>query len=263
MRFSDVLDTLTPAAAAGTFTATVGDDWLQGRSVFGGLQAALAVKAIRQIAPEAPLLRTLQTTFIAPVPAGTVRVEARVLRVGKSAIHAEARLFDGEQLACLVIAVFGAARPSAIAIELPAITASPLESARRLPYVAGIAPAFMQHMKLSWAQGAWPYCGGSEARTQVWVAIADEPVITEAVAIALADAIPSPALSTFRKPTVASSLTWTLEFLGQPLDVPQAPWLMDAEVNAGRDGYLAQTATLADQHGRPVALTRQSVVVFG
>ena len=263
MRFSDVLHTVTPAAAAGSFTATVGDDWLQGRSVFGGLQAALAVKAIRQIAPEAPLLRTLQTTFIAPLPAGNVRIDARVLRVGKSAIHAEARLFDGEQLACLVIAVFGAARPSAINIELPVIAAPPLESARRLPYVAGIAPAFMQHMTLHWALGAWPYCGGSEARTQVWVAIADEPVITEAVAIALADAIPSPALSTFRKPTVASSLTWTLEFLRAHVDAPAAPWLIDATVTSAADGYGAQTATLFDGDGRAAVLSRQSVVIFG
>lgn len=263
MRFSEALDSLAATDIPGQFTATVSDDWLQGRSVFGGLQAALAVRAMREVMPDAPMLRTLQTTFIAPVPAGTIRIEAKVLRVGKSAIHAEARLFDGEQLACLVIAVFGASRPSTITIDLPPISAPALETARRLPYVAGIAPAFLQHMKLSWALGAWPFGGGSEARTQVWVAVAGEPVITEAVAIALADVIPSPALSTFKKPTVASSLTWTLEFLGRPLDVPQAPWLMDAEVTAGRDGYLAQTATLADEHGRPVALSRQSVVVFG
>ncbi|MGQ7361677.1 hypothetical protein ACTGV6_10530 [Streptococcus suis] len=43
---------------------------------------------------------------------------------------------------------------------------------------------------------------------------------------------------------------------------PAAPWLMDAEVGAGADGYLSQSALLWDADRRAVAISRQCVVVF-
>ena len=85
MLFSQVLDSL--AIQNGVGSATVPADWMQGRSVFGGLQSALALRAMRAfVAAEVPL-RALQTTFIAPV-SGAVTLEARVLRTGKSVVQA-------------------------------------------------------------------------------------------------------------------------------------------------------------------------------
>ena len=250
--------------APGIGSATVGEDWLQGRSVFGGLQAVLGVRAMRSLLAEPLPLRTLQTTFIAPLPAGTVRVEARLLRAGKTTVHVEARLFDGEQVACLLVAVFGAARPSTLVITPPSVAApKPPEQSAELPYVAGISPAFLRYFRMRWADGVFPYCGGTRASTRVWVELRDTPVIDESAVIALADSIPSPALSMFRRPSPASSLTWTLEFLRAPADTPAVPWRMDAEVTAAADGYGAQTATLFDGSGEAVALSRQSVVIFG
>ena len=57
-------------------TIEIPSDWLQGRSMFGGMQAALALKAMRTLVPEEFPLRTLQTTFMAPIPAG--RATARL-----------------------------------------------------------------------------------------------------------------------------------------------------------------------------------------
>lgn len=248
----------------GVGSARIDAAWLQGRSVFGGLQAVLGVRAMRALLDSALPLRTLQTTFVAPLPAGEVRVEAQLLRAGKSTVHAEARLYDGETLACLIVAVFGAARPSTIAIEPPPVLAAKApEQSAELPFVAGITPPFLRMFRMRWADGAFPFCGGSQASTQIWAELRDRPVIDEAAVIALADSIPSPALSLLRRPSPASSLTWTLEFLRAHVDVPAAPWLIDAVVTSAGDGYGAQTATLFDDRGRAVALSRQSVVIFG
>ena len=43
----------------------VPEDWLQGRTLFGGLQAVVGLAAMRTLAPAAPL-RSLQVTFLAP-----------------------------------------------------------------------------------------------------------------------------------------------------------------------------------------------------
>lgn len=262
MAFTQALESLSRTAEGWTFN--VGDDWLQGRSCFGGLQSAIAVRAMRELLPDAPPLRTLQTTFIAPVLTGSPRVTASVLRAGKSAIHVEARIHNGDELACLVIAVFGAARPSQVRLELPAPkVAKTAEQARELPFIPGLTPNFLQHLRQRWADGGFPFSGAATAKTQVYVELRDEPVIREAHVIALADAIPSPALSLLRKPTPASSLTWSLEFLSEALEAPAAPWLMDAEVSAGGDGYLSQSAVLWSDRGQAIAISRQSVVVFG
>jgi acyl-CoA thioesterase len=262
MLFSDIINSLS--SYENGYRAPIPDDWLQGRSCFGGLQTALAVAAMRKVLPEAPPLRCVQTTFLAPVPAGFVAIEARILRTGRSATHVEARLYDGDQLACLVIAVFGVARSSIVTIEHPPLMIEKsAEQSRELPYVPGIAPAFIQHMRFRWAEGGFPFSGSAEAMTRVYVEVRNEPMITESHVIALADSIPTPALSLFNKPTPASSLTWMLEFLSDDLNTPTAPWLMDAQVTAGHSGYLSQTATLWSAERKAICLSRQSVVVFG
>lgn len=83
MRYSQVLATLRPHD--GGWVAVVPDTWAQGRTVFGGLQAALAVRAMRDLVSPTVPLRVLQTSFIAPIAPGDVRIEASVLRQGKSA----------------------------------------------------------------------------------------------------------------------------------------------------------------------------------
>ena len=261
MNFHDVLQSLRPAADG--WSATVTDDWLQGRSIFGGLQAALAVRAMRERLPEVPL-RSLQTTFMAPIPAGEVRVQAQILRAGKSATHVEARLFDGPQLACVVVGIFGQARPSAVQIQAPVPAAlKTADALPDLPYIPGVVPAFIQHLQMRWADGGYPFSGHPQARTQIHIRLRDEQPVDEFKMIAYADAIPSPALSLFKKPTVASSMTWTLDVLASPQGAAGDFWRMDAEVTAGGEGYLSQTATLSNAQGGAMALSRQSVVVFG
>src|SRR5215467_326821 len=62
MLFSDVL---APATIRnGVWSVSVGEDWLQGRSLFGGMQSALALRAMRRlVAPEVP-----SALYIKPSP---------------------------------------------------------------------------------------------------------------------------------------------------------------------------------------------------
>src|SRR5687768_11684308 len=80
-------------AREGAAMLDVPEDWLQGRTLFGGLQAVVGLAAMRTLAPEAPL-RSLQVTFLAPVPGGPVHARARTLRSGKSTTHVEGRIVD-------------------------------------------------------------------------------------------------------------------------------------------------------------------------
>jgi len=267
MFFSEVLGSVQEQD--GAWAATIPDNWAQGRTSFGGLLTALAVRAMRGLVPSAPL-RVVQTTFIAPVPAGTVRIEAKLLRSGKSASHVEARLYDQGQVACLVVAIFGAARESAIRVQppAPAVKLAP-EQSQPFPWIEGVTPVFTREVVMRWASGRMPYMGAPEPKTQVYVGFREEPFagngrLGESQLIGYADIIPSPGLSMLRKPAVASSLTWTLEFLSDDYGpAREGLWLMDAEVTSAGQGYLNQSATLWSPEWQAVALSRQSVVAFG
>lgn len=254
--FSELLRSATRDGAA--LTLDVPPDWAQGRTIFGGLQAAFAVQAMRAQVPDAPL-RTLQVTFVAPVT-GTLRTEAVVLRKGSSATHVEARIMGKDGLAGIAIGVFGTPRASAVVVERaqPVVTR---ERAIELPYIPGLAPAFIQHFRGTWLRGAMLLSGGTETEHVIEVELKDDGPPTEALAIALADFIPPLALTMLRKPTPGGTLTWMLEFLVDRFE--RGVHRVDAELMAAKDGYTSQSIVLWGPDGRAIALGRQSMVVFG
>lgn len=260
--FNTIIKPTAQSADALTFHIT--DDWLQGRSAFGGLQAAFALVAIRALTGVAAPLRVLQTTFVAPVGGGDVTVTAKTLRTGKSVTHVEARLQQGDDTLCLVVAVFGAARSSSIAIQLAPREAPPgPDGLRSLPFIAGMAPSFLQHFEMRWSGGGWPFSGSTESATRIWFKHRDPTGDdAEAALVALTDAIPSPAVSMLKTFMPASSLTWTLELLEPAPALGDGFWRIDSDIHAAKDGYIAQTAILHTPDNRPIALSRQSAVIF-
>jgi acyl-CoA thioesterase len=250
-------------ATPGAVVAAVGDDWLQGRSVFGGLQAAIGLAAMRTLVDSSVPLRTLQMTFVAPVPAGDVRAEARVLRTGKSVTQVEARVLDGSETLAMMTGVFGTARASRIA---HAPQRPPLEAVPpvRFPFIEGVVPAFTRHFVAQWLRGGLPYTGHDSRHTVVELELRDAGPVGEAQILALADFMPPVALSLLSQPAPGSSLTWMLELFGtHHATLPLSGWRVDSEMVAAEDGYTSQSNRLWGPDGSLVALSRQSMVVFG
>jgi acyl-CoA thioesterase len=261
MLYSEVLDSMTPRN--GAWSATIPDDWRQGRSIFGGLQVALALRAMRAlVAPEVPL-RVLQTTFVAPPGLDAVTIHARVLRSGKNAIHAEARTLNGEEISNVVTAVFGSPRPSRVSV-LPHQPEVRPQAPVDFHFRPGVTPPFTQHFQMRWLLGGVPFSGHSLTRAVIEVGIKDSAKTGEEHLLAIADAIPPVALALLDTPAPGSSLTWTLELLRDRLDdLPLTGWRLDAELTAGRDGYTSQSVMVWGPGGEPVALSRQCMVIFG
>ena len=249
-------------ASDGEATLDVPGDWLQGRTLFGGLQAAIALKAMRSLVTEAPL-RSLQVTFVGPVPGGEVKARARVIRTGKSTTHVEARIVDGETTLATMVGIFGLARPSAIAVRpvQPPVTASP--SPIELRYVEGGAPAFTQHFKAKWLVGGPPYSGAAGNENVIELGMRDASLATEAHVVAMADFIPPVALSFVKERVAAASLNWMLELLTDDVTaLPLDGWRIDAHLMAAAGGYTHQSLELWGPGGVPVALGRQTMMVF-
>lgn len=261
MLFSQVLDGITTTTTG--YAAVIDADWLQGRSTFGGLQSALIVRAMRSLVPEDMPLRTLQTTFIAPVGAGVVEIKVQVLRKGKSAIHVQGTLQHEGQVQCLVIGVFGSRRPSKITItpQRPKVVS---EQPVDFRYIAGLTPSFIQHFDVRWLRGGLPFSGSQLPENIIEIGMHDDGPTTDEHVLAIADVIPPVGLSLLTTPSFGSSLTWMIEFLRDRFDdLPLRGWRMDAELTAAQDGYTSQTGMVWGPGGEAVALSRQSMVVFG
>ncbi|MDX1693331.1 MAG: thioesterase family protein [Ketobacteraceae bacterium] len=261
MLYRDLLESVEYHQHTASLTLT--DDWLQGRSMFGGLQAALALLAMRTLVPGEFPLRTLQFTFMAPIPPGKVCAGATELRAGKNTRHAQAVISDGRETQAMAIAVFGKARQSQIKRPIAA-PKLPSEPARPFVFEEGVTPAFTRHFSASWLQGDLPFSGSDHNNALVRVAMKEAGTTSEGHLLAIADFIPPVALAKLRAPAPGSSLTWMIEILDtgfqhHPLD----NWLVDAEMTAAADGYTSQSATIFAPDGSAVALSRQSMVVFG
>jgi hypothetical protein len=235
---------------------------MQGRSVFGGLQSALAARAMRSEARGLPL-RVLQTTFLAPVSNGIVTIRPRVLRASKTTIHIEARVFDGEEMTTLAIGVFGATRRSAIDAlpsQPPAAAKAPIE----FPYTPELVPAFAQHFTMRWLEGAPPFSGTKLRRGVVEIGMHDTAKTSEAHVIAIADLVPPHALSMLSTRAPGSTATWHLEMI-RDADfelLPLTGWRADVEMVAARGGFTSQSVMIWGPGGEPIAVSKQCMMVF-
>lgn len=261
MQFSKILDSMV--RAGDEWGTDVPDTWLQGRSLFGGIQAAIAVRAMRAVLPRELPLRVLQVTFMAPVGAGAVRVKPALLRVGKSATHVEARLLAGSEVAALVVGIFGSSRPSRVRV-VPVQPEIVPERTTELSFVPGMMPSFLQHFSVRWIRGELPFSGSTSRELIGVIGIHDDGPTAPEHVLAIADVPPPVALSHLDKPSAGSSMTWTLEMLRESVaDLPLRGFRLDAELVAAEGGYTSQSVMVWGPGGEPVALSRQSMVVFG
>jgi acyl-coenzyme A thioesterase PaaI-like protein len=261
MRFSEVLASMV--REGDEFRAEVDDTWLQGRSLFGGIQGAIAVSAMRSVLDAELPLRVLQMTFMAPVPAGQMRVRPRVLRAGKSATYVEAPIVDGQNTLALVVGIFGSSRTSKVRVvpEQPEVTS---ESPFDMPFLPGLSPNFVQHVSQRWLRGGLPFTASASREMVLAVALRDEGTAAIEQVVAIADAVPPVALALLDARAFGSSMTWTLEMLTDSVNgLPLEGYRLDAEIVAGQDGYTSQSVLVWGPGGKPLALSRQSMVVFG
>ena len=73
MNFTELLASVAPASGDGR-AATVTENWMQGRTAYGGLTAALCLEAATHLSAGLPV-RAVQVAFVGPVN-GTVDLQA-------------------------------------------------------------------------------------------------------------------------------------------------------------------------------------------
>ena len=267
--FSQLFSQLTPKGGtdAGTYSANITPDWLQGRAGFGGLLAALSVSALRREVGDERPLRALMTAFVGPAAVGEVDITTQTLRSGKSVTWTDARVFQRDQVCTSVSACFGGSRESSIDIPVAdRPEAKSPEESLPFPYLSGLTPEFIQHFEMRWAFGGQPFSGSKESEMGVWVKFREEGPITESHLITFMDLLPPAVLQMQSDLKPISTLTWHLEILddltAEDARDGEGWWFVHVYARGAANGYSQQNATLYTPTGRALAMSQQSIAVF-
>ncbi|WP_181160013.1 acyl-CoA thioesterase [Sandaracinobacter neustonicus] len=243
------------------WTAHGPEDWLQGRTLYGGMSAALALKACELSVPDLPPLRAGQIAYVGPA-AQDVRLVPGVLRRGRSVTTMACDLISDGAVALRALFVFGAERESAYAATPPPPPACARPDEVEPLWGKG-RPGFTANIDQRLAGGNGLLSGADKGELLAWVRHSRPVAPGMPALVALGDALPPASYPRFTAPAPISTITWGFE-LFDPGHAQGAGWyLLQAKDDGVGQGYSMQSMAMWDEAGRPVLLARQSVAIFG
>lgn len=244
--------------AASTFdgealTAAIGESWLQGRTAYGGLSAAIAFHAVKMAVPDLPPLRSAQIAFIGPL-SGTVSATPVILRRGKNSGFVACDITNGDGVGLRALFLFMASRTSSIdhyALPAPDF---PLAGERIDP--SRVPQGFLVNFELCpWQSG--------DGNVRRWIRLNDRAGLDpETELVAIADALPPAAMTLAAEWGPISTTTWQLNLVTDAPATDDGWWLLEARTLYAGNGNSSQTMTIWNRAGQAVATATQSVALF-
>ena len=245
---------------AGTYQVQLSPWWMQGRTAFGGITAALALAATRQALPDLPRLRSMQVAFLRPL-SDVVDFQVTLIRAGRTASFVQVDCLSGDALGARVTMVFGADRPSQIIHDF---TPQPdIPDPDSLPELIrrSSAPNFFANFDARVISGDPLASGSDRPELIIWSRLrAPDGVTPEIALICNADSLPPAAMTAFAERAPVSTITWSLDFAHMP---ERTDWLWCRTTSKqAADGYSVQDMELRDRKGHLIAGAQQLVALF-
>jgi len=244
-----------------TYRVTIPEDWMQGRTTFGGLSAALAHDAARRAMPDLPPLRSAMISFIGPA-GGPVTGRTNILRQGKSVSFVETDISGEDGIATRATFAFGAERESIfdnIWTPPPSMPA-PADCEPMAP--KGLGPVFASHFDTKLAKGARPATGSKEHNHFFWVRHEDARATGVTALLAVADMPPPAVMPMFPHFKRVSSMTWMVNILNDNPISRDGWWLLQSRAENASHGYSSQDMLVWNSNMELTIAGRQSVAVF-
>ncbi len=247
----------------GSWQVELPADWMQGRTVYGGLTAALAVGTAQRAVPGLGALRSAQFAFVGPA-SGVLTLTPTVLRAGRSVTFVSVDAAGPGGLATRVLLCFGSARPSILshtALPMPAI---PEPDACPALTEASDAPRYLAQFDARLAGSGRLGGEGPIADILAWVRHREAVGVDATVAlVALGDASPPAPLAMLDRVVPISTILWSVEIGPDPGRGGAGGWrLLHLVGDMIAEGYAAERITVWSEDGEPLMTARQSVAIF-
>lgn len=244
---------------AGTgYTIEIPSTWMQGRTAYGGLSAALGLHAAQQSETDLPPLRSAQISFIGPL-AGTITISTKLLRRGRTAAFIQSDIHSDKGLGLRAIYVFMAALDSEVDYahhDAPNIGPPPADEDLR----SGPPEFFTHHFQ--YRESRNPDAEGLPRFTR-WLRLAERDGIDPMVELMLmGDSLPPAAVALQSRGAPVSSINWFANILDPQPVTRDGWWLVRSESNLARHGTSSQQMGLWSTDGTAVLAGMQSVALF-
>ena len=250
-----IIDAMQPID--GGARADIPANWLQGRTAYGGLSAALALHVAQRADIDLPPLRSALVAFIGPL-SGTVTIRASLLRRGRNAAFVQADITGEAGLGLRATFVFMAPIDSRVAHQV----GSAPDFARPAPgektFFGLAAVPFTQNFEMLDCRDARV----GPAEWLRWIRLREREGLDPAVELlAVADGLPPAALKLVGGPAPVSSMTWQVNLLAPPTTT-DGWWLLRADSDYAHGGVSNQDMRIWNADGQPMAAQMQSVAIF-
>lgn len=235
--------------------ATIGTEWLQGRTAYGGASAAVALQTAKNAVADLPPLRSAQIAFVGPLSGGVTATPV-LLRRGKNSAYVGVDVTGSEDVGLRALFLFMANRESAI--QHGNLTVAPPTHPEDAPVEgASIGPGFLQNFEF--AKAGEPAAG----KWLRWARLKERDNLDpEVELIAIADALPPAAMSVAETWGPVSTTTWQLNLVTTAPTTRDGWWLLGADLLHAANGNSNQTMTIWNREGAAVATATQSVALF-
>ena len=251
-----VIDALQPIE--GGWRGTIPDNWLQGRTAYGGLSSALALHAAQNSDEDLPPLRSALVAFIGPL-SGDIVIRASRLRRGRNAAFVQADVESEAGLGLRATFVFMGPVASKVDHRHGAAPDFPLPGPDTQTFKGQSAVAFSQNFELLDCRDD----RAGPAEWLRWVRLNDREGLDPMVELmAVADCLPPAALKLVGGPAPVSSMTWQLNLLGPAPRTTDGWWLLRAATDYAQEGSSSQAMAIWNADGTPIADQMQSVAIF-
>ena len=261
---SDLADILGALRDSPDNCADVSENWSQGRSLYGGIAAALALTAMRKRVAAERSLRSLMVSFVGPLAPGESKVETRMLRQGGNVTQTSAEIAQNGAVRLQALAAYGKPRQGlAVQVDHGFVADRPEPDTLLREQDARRMPGFLRFFKGRWMDGGTPFSGDAKNTIRLWAAqSADMAEFPDEAVVAIADMPPPVLLNRLTAPAPSSSLSWSLEFVTPPEQIRTRWFQLIFALEAAADGYTQQTGKIFSEDGRLAALSRQTMVCF-
>ena len=241
----------------GGWRGAVPDNWLQGRTAYGGFSATLALHAAKASESDLPPLRSAQVAFVGPL-SGAITVTAQRLRRGRNAAFIQADVASEAGLGLRATFVFMAPLASLVDhrsgttpdFPVPAPDATLVRSPSGVAFARNFA--FVERREPAGPVDEWLRWGRLLER---------DGLDPEVELIAIADALPPSALRIVGRVAPVSSMTWLVNLLAPPV-TRDGWWLLRATSDHVRGGFSSQAMAIWNADGQAVAQQTQGVAIF-
>jgi len=236
-------------------------DWMQGRTLYGGASALIAYTMAARAFPGLPPLRAGQVAFVAPV-GEEIALSAEIVRQGRNVTQVRSEIRCEGKVALCAFWLFAEGREANAVHAAEPLADWPGAPEDNPPAMQGQGPSFVQNnFELRHGQAKGVDRGATVRR---WARLTEahdlDPV---SKLVLMGDVMPPGAMRVMQRMGPISSINWSFNVLDPESRSREGWYLAENASQHAAAGYSSERLRMWDAEGRQVLDGIQCVAVFG